>query len=139
MSSNKRFLVERFRVRCFVECIDRSKYSSGSNMNTVIYLSYPHTASYFASRFDRWTNVSIQRIRCSRHENFSTYLWKKKTKKEKEEEKQVLKVYEKYQATSELWSWENALVHQPLFFSPLSILYEIYGSGISKDWNFLSN
>lgn len=65
---------------------------------------------------------------------FQRICWKK-TKKEKKEEKQVLKVYEKYQATSELWSWENAdaLVHQPLFFSPLSILYEIYGSGISKD------
>lgn len=91
MSSNKRFLVERFRVRCFVECIDRSKYSSGSKMNTVIYLSYPHTASYFASRFDRWTNVSIQRIRCSRHENFSTYLWKKKNKERKRRRKTSVK------------------------------------------------
>lgn len=97
----------------------------------------------FIPSYRKLLHVSIRQVNERFHttdslfaprEFFNVFV-EKKTKKEKEEEKQVLKVYEKYQATSELWSWENAdaLVHQPLFFSPLSILYEIYGSGISKD------
>lgn len=89
------------------------------------------------SRLDSTVNVFIQ-IRLYATRTFQRICKKKrKEKKEKKrkEEKQVLKVYEKYQATSELWSCENAdaLVQPPsILFSGFHSLWDLW-SGISKD------